>query len=214
MAQDTLKAYLTPAEYGQDEMREKKSRFISRVWPCATEAQAQEYLARIRKECWDATHNVYAYITEQGRTVRCSDDGEPQGTSGLPTLHVFQAEGIVDVCCITTRYFGGILLGAGGLARAYTASAKLGLDAAGISHMRLWSRVLVPCSYALYEKIHASLENFEAVLEQAEFTTEVMLDVFVPVEKTETFMQRILDLSSGLVQAAVMETTFRPVRIR
>ena len=110
--------YLTPAAYGEAELIEKRSRFIGRVWPVESEAEALEHLKEIRARHWDATHNVYAYILREGGTMRYSDDGEPQGTSGMPTLTVFRAKEIQNVLCVVTRYFGGILLGTGGLVRA------------------------------------------------------------------------------------------------
>ena len=127
-----MTTYLVPAGFGEAEYIEKRSRFIGRVWPVADEAQALEHLREIREQHWDAKHNVYAYIIREGGIMRYSDDGEPGGTSGMPTLNVFRSEEIQNVCCVITRYFGGVLLGSGGLVRAYSNTAKMALDAAGI----------------------------------------------------------------------------------
>ena len=135
-------SYLTPAAFGEAEFTEKRSRFIGRVWPVETEAEALEHLKRMREQHWDATHNVYAYVLREGGIMRYSDDGEPQGTSGMPVLNVFRSREIVNVCCVVTRYFGGILLGTGGLVRAYSRSAKL----AGVCRWRNIRRSPPSCS--------------------------------------------------------------------
>ena len=129
---DIPQEYLTPAGFGEAELVEKRSRFIARVWPVPSEAEALACIADMRRQHRDATHNVFAYIIKGGPT-RCSDDGEPQGTSGQPTLNVFQSETIENVCCVVTRHYGGTPLGAGGLVRAYSRAAKLALDKAGIT---------------------------------------------------------------------------------
>ena len=110
-----MKSYLIPGGYGEVEFIEKRSRFIGRVWPVDSETEAIAHIKETREKHWDATHNVYAYIMLEGGIMRYSDDGEPGGTSGMPTLNVFRSNDIKNVCCVVTRYFGGILLGAGGL---------------------------------------------------------------------------------------------------
>ena len=168
-------------------------------------------MARIgdmRKQFWDATHNVHAYVIKGGPT-RFSDDGEPQGTSGMPTLNVFQNEGIFNVCCVVTRYYGGILLGAGGLVRAYSRAAKAALDEAGVMVMREWDVILVPCPYALFERMKILVAGCGGIIETADFGTDVCLQVLVPTENTGDCLKRIADLSSGTMEAAVVETVFR-----
>ncbi|MBQ1619967.1 MAG: YigZ family protein, partial [Oscillospiraceae bacterium] len=132
--------YLVPFENAQSEFTEKRSRFIGRVFRVESEAEARERIEQVRKQHYDARHNCWCYVIHEGGVVRYSDDGEPQGTAGQPMLNVFQREGVENVVCIVTRYFGGILLGAGGLTRAYAKSAKDALDAAGIARMSLWAR--------------------------------------------------------------------------
>ena len=122
--------YLVPTDFGQDEFVEKKSRFIGRVWPVETEAEALEKIQEMKKQHYDATHNCWAYVIKDG-PMRFSDDGEPGGTAGNPMMQVLQRENLYNVVCVVTRYFGGILLGAGGLVRAYTKGAKIAIDAAG-----------------------------------------------------------------------------------
>ena len=205
--------YLTPAGYGEAELTEKRSRFIGRVWPVETEAEALAYLKDIRTKHWDATHNVYAYILREGGTMRYSDDGEPQGTSGMPTLTVFRAKEIQNVLCIVTRYFGGILLGTGGLARAYSQTAKLALAAAGIARVREWEELLIACPYGLYEKIRRELELAGAVVTAADFGADVSIEALLEKGRSEDLNRRLMELSSGAVEALVLGSKFRAVRL-
>lgn len=133
--------YLVPARAAEASFTEKRSKFIGQIWPAASEEEALARLAEARKTHADATHNVYAYIIRHG-AVRYSDDGEPSGTAGQPVLGVLQKKLVFNVLCVVTRYYGGVLLGAGGLVRAYAGAASQALDAAGIARMRLWRRVL------------------------------------------------------------------------
>ena len=144
--------YLVPTEFGEDEFIEKKSRFIGRVWPADTEEEALGRIQAMKKQHYDATHNCWAYIIKDGPT-RFSDDGEPGGTAGMPMVQVLQREGLYNIVCVVTRYFGGILLGAGGLVRAYTRGAKIAVDAAGKSMKRVWTARYVPCPYTYYERV-------------------------------------------------------------
>ena len=137
-----MEQFLVPAGEGASEYMEKKSRFLGLIVPVTTEAEARARLEAVKKQEYDARHNCWAYILHSGQK-RYSDDGEPQGTAGQPILNVLEREGVQDVLCVVTRYFGGILLGAGGLCRAYTKAAKDALDDAGISELRPWS-VLLP----------------------------------------------------------------------
>ncbi len=205
--------YLTPAAYGEAEFTEKRSRFIGRVWPVESEEQALEHLKEIRAKHWDATHNVYAYILREGGTMRYSDDGEPQGTSGMPTLTVFRGKEIQNVLCVVTRYFGGILLGTGGLVRAYSQAAKLALEAAGIARVREWEELLIACPYGMYEKIRRELELAEAVVTATDFGADVSLEALLEKGKSEALNRRLQELSSGAVEALVIGSKFRAVRL-
>ncbi len=205
--------YRIPAGYGEAEFVEKRSRFIGRVWPVETEEEALERLKEIRARHWDATHNVYAYILRENAVMRYSDDGEPQGTSGLPTLTVFRAGEVQNVLCIVTRYFGGILLGTGGLVRAYTQAARLALEAAGIAEVRLWERLLIACPYSLYERARRELELAGAAEIQTDFAADVSLEALVEKGRGEALNDRLRELSSGAVEALILGEEFKAVKV-
>ena len=195
--------YLIPTQFGEDEFYEKKSRFIGRVWPVETEGEALEKIQAMKKQHYDATHNCWAYIIKDG-AVRFSDDGEPGGTAGMPMLQVLQREGLYNICCVVTRYFGGILLGAGGLVRAYTKGAKIAVDAAGKSMKRVWTVLYVPCPYTFYERVKLLVDDFEGIIRQTEFGAEVELELLFPEANAEGFLEKLTDMTSGTVEG--MET--------
>ena len=143
--------YYIPTGHSETELVEKRSRFIGQVWHVSSEEEARARIEETKKKHYDARHNCWCYRIREGGAERYSDDGEPQGTAGQPMLNVFQRENVTDAVCVVTRYFGGILLGAGGLVRAYTQSAKDALGASGISVVRRWVALEVPCTYALVE---------------------------------------------------------------
>ena len=211
MSGKTIDSYRIPGGYGEAELIEKRSRFIGRVWPVETEEEALEHLREIREKHWDATHNVYAYIIRENVIMRYSDDGEPQGTSGRPTLAVFQGEEVFNVCCVVTRYFGGILLGTGGLVRAYSHTAKLALEAAGIRVVGLWERLLTACPYSLYERVRRELEAAGAILESTDFGADVSMEALLPKGASEALQQRLLELSAGTVEALILGEEYRAV---
>ncbi len=205
--------YLIPADYGEAEFVEKRSRFIGRVWPLESEADALEHLREIRSRHWDATHNVYAYILREGGVMRYSDDGEPQGTSGMPTLTVFRSREIQNVLCIVTRYFGGILLGTGGLVRAYTQAARLALEAAGVALMREWEELLIACPYPLYEKVKRELELAGSVISSTDFGADVSIEALLQKGGSAALNDRLQELSSGAVEAMLVGSQYRAVRL-
>lgn len=197
-----------PWQEAQAEYVEKKSRFIGHIYKIETVQQAQERLAAARKQYWDASHNVYAYILRDG-TMRFSDDGEPQGTSGMPTLDVLKKEGVSDVLCITTRYFGGTLLGAGGLVRAYSHTCKLALDAAGQAQMIPYAQIRLDCPYPLLEQVRRLLPAYEAEETAADFGVQAMLTAALPRERLEDFSKKLLDATSGALRPEPLgETLF------
>ncbi|MCC8078452.1 MAG: YigZ family protein [Oscillospiraceae bacterium] len=206
--------YLQPFGFGEAEFTEKRSRFIGRVWPVESESEATAHIEAMRRQHYDATHNVYAYIVRENGVMRYSDDGEPQGTSGQPTLNVFRQENIVNVCCVVTRYFGGTLLGAGGLVRAYSAAAKAALDAAGVCRMAEWLSLSVPCSYSLYERVRRLAERHGAVIEDTSFAADVVLELMVRADCAEAFARDLTELTSGAITPTARGTAFRGVRIR
>ncbi len=195
--------YLVPTAFGQDEFVEKKSRFIGRVWPVETEEEALARIAEMKKQHYDATHNCWAYVIKDG-PMRFSDDGEPGGTAGNPMMQVLQRENLYNVCCVVTRYFGGILLGAGGLVRAYTKGAKIAVDAAGKSMKRVWSVLYVPCPYTFYERIKLEVEAFGAIIRDTQFGAEVELEILVAQPQAQALLNKIIDMTSGTVEG--MET--------
>ncbi len=206
-------SYLVPAGYGEAEFTEKRSRFIGRVWRTDSEAEALECLRKTREAHRDATHNVYAYIIRENNISRFSDDGEPQGTSGLPTLNVFTSEKVQNVCCVITRYFGGTLLGTGGLVRAYSKAAKMALDAAGISRMAQWRSYLISCDYSFFERAKYILEVYEAVLKDTDFGADVVIEALLREDKGADFEERLTDVSGGKAHFEVLGKEFLGVRI-
>lgn len=200
--------YLVPSEYGEDEFIEKKSRFIGRIWPVETEEEALARIQEMKKKHYDATHNCWAYIIRDG-AVRFSDDGEPGGTAGMPMLQVLQREGLFNAVCVVTRYFGGILLGAGGLVRAYTKGAKIAVDAAGKSMKRVWTVLYVPCPYSFYERVRLEAEAFGGIARKADFGAEVELELLFPEAKTQEFLDRLTDMTAGTVESMEIGQEYR-----
>lgn len=195
--------YLVPSGFGEDEFIEKKSRFIGRVWLAESEEKALQRIQQMKKQHYDATHNCWAYIIRDG-AVRFSDDGEPGGTAGMPMLQVLQREGLSNVVCVVTRYFGGILLGAGGLVRAYTKGAKIAVDAAGKSMKRVWTALYVPCPYTYYERVKLEVSTFGGIVRKTDFGAEVELELLFPENQAQPFLDALTDLTAGSVEG--MET--------
>ena len=191
--------YYIPTASSETEFVEKRSRFIGHVWRVESEEEARARIEETRKKHYDARHNCWCYIIKDG-PVRYSDDGEPQGTAGQPMLNVFQREGVVNVCCVVTRYFGGILLGAGGLVRAYTQSAKDALDAAGVSVVRRWVAMEVPCTYGQFESMRREVAAFGGVVENVDYGADVVLSALLPEERAEEFAAHVLDITAGAVE--------------
>ena len=207
-----MQPYLVPAGFGEVEFVEKRSRFIGRVWLTETEEEAVARIREMREKHWDATHNVYAYIIRESGAMRYSDDGEPQGTSGQPVLGVFRSAGIQNVCCVVTRYFGGILLGAGGLVRAYSHTASLALEAAGIASVGLWQRLRIRCPYPLFERVRQELAGSGAILEDTDYAADVCITAAISADEFPALSRRLLDLTAGSVVPEALETVHRAIR--
>lgn len=203
-----MEEYLVPSQDAITEFTERRSRFIGHIWVTDTEEEALERIKTMRERHWDATHNVYAYIIKDGAT-RYSDDGEPQGTAGMPVLEVLRREGLNNVCCVVTRYFGGILLGAGGLVRAYAKSAKDAVDAAGISVKRVWNRIELAAPYNLYERLTRETAAQEGIVADTQFGADVLLAVLLPAKNTQPFLTRVADISGGTVTGTVLSEEYR-----
>ncbi len=201
-----------PTQFGEDAFTEKKSRFIGRVWPVETEQEALARIQEMKRQHYDATHNCWAYIIKDG-PVRFSDDGEPGGTAGMPMLQVLQREGLYNVVCVVTRYFGGVLLGAGGLVRAYTRGAKIAADAAGKSVKRVWTALYLPCPYTYYERVKLETAAFGGVIRRQDFTGEVELELLLPEDRTGPFLERLTDLTAGTVEWMELGQEYRAMPI-
>lgn len=192
-----MEPYLIPTTSCEVEMVEKRSRFIGRLWPVESEEEARARIQDTGKQYHDARHTCWCYMLREGGIERYSDDGEPQGTAGQPMLELFRKKGIQNYCCTVTRYFGGILLGTGGLVRAYSHTAGLALEASGISIVRLWQVIETECSYSLLERAKLTAESCGGFVENVEYSASILMTVLVPAENAESFCQRITDLSSG-----------------
>ena len=192
--------YYIPTGPGEAELVERRSRFIGQVWRVTSEEEARARIEEVRKRHYDARHHCWCYRLREGGAERYSDDGEPQGTAGQPMLNVFQREEVTDVVCVVTRYFGGILLGAGGLVRAYSRSAKDALDAAGVSVVRRWVAMEVPCTYAQFEEARREVLQFGGVVENVDYGADVLLSVLIPEERSGQFAAQLLDASAGTIQ--------------
>ncbi len=203
--------YLIPTKIAEAEFVEKKSRFIGHIWPVETEEEARARIEEMKKKHYDARHNCWAYRLKAGAAERYSDDGEPQGTAGQPILGVFQREEVWNVVCVVTRYFGGILLGAGGLTRAYGKSAKDALDASGISVVRPWTMVEADCPYTLFERLKLELLPLQGVEGEHAFGAAVTFRALLPQGREEEFALRLRELSAGTVESRVTGTVWKAV---
>jgi len=200
--------YLVPAQVSETEFTEKRSTFIGHVWPVETEEEARARIEEMKKKYHDARHNCWCYLLKDG-PMRYSDDGEPQGTAGQPMLGVFQKEGVTNVCCVVTRYFGGVLLGAGGLVRAYTQSAKDALDAAGISAVRRWLEVTVECPYSFLERVKLVCTAQNGIVGDIEYAASVNIHALLPEERVEAFQTQMTELSAGEFTVVKLKEVFR-----
>ena len=201
-------AYRTIEKQACAEFVERRSRFLGAACPVTDEAQAQAFIARRKKEHWDASHNVYAYVLRQGQLMRFSDDGEPQGTAGKPVLEVILREGLTDVAVVVTRYFGGILLGAGGLVRAYAQGAKTAVDAAQVLNMQPAAVLELDMGYDFYGKATYILPKYEVVTLDSIFAEGVRLRLLCKKARLPAFRKELEELSSGTVAPLVLEEKY------
>ena len=205
--------FRVPFQAADSEFVEKRSRFISHLLPVESEEDARAFIAQIKKQYYDARHNCWCYLIGEN-VVRYSDDGEPQGTAGQPMLNVFQRENVTNVVCVVTRYFGGILLGAGGLCRAYTKAAKDALDDAGISELRPWSVLHLACPYALFERVKLELEKHSGLLRDTDYSAEIAMTVLLPEPEEAAFAAALRELSAGSLCPERTGTELHGVKIR
>ena len=198
-----------PYEAAESEFIEKRSRFISHIWKVETEEEALAHIRAVKSRYYDARHNCWCYIVGQS-TVRYSDDGEPQGTAGQPMLKVFERENVTNVCCVVTRYFGGILLGAGGLTRAYSRGAKDALSAAGVAALGEWVTAEIPCSYPLFEQVKLELSAQGGTVDSVDYGAAVTMNASVPAENVAALQMRLTELSAGAITLRELSRAYRP----
>ena len=200
--------YKTVSAQAQAEFTEKRSRFIGYCKPVTTEAEAVAFINEMRSRHWDATHNVYAYSLREGNLRRYSDDGEPSGTAGMPVLDVITKNGVTDVVVVVTRYFGGVLLGKGGLVRAYSHGAKIALEAGKVVIMQSCLMCEVVCSYNRYGKVSALAADIGAVIDDTVFESDVTLKFHIKPESLGILNKRLADATAGEVQAEGSEIRY------
>ncbi len=207
-----MQPYRTLHEFGTDEFVVEKSVFIGHSKPVKTEEEARKFIDEMKYKYKDATHNVWAYtIGETMNIQRYSDDGEPQGTAGIPTLEVIKKEDLRNVVVVVTRYFGGVKLGAGGLVRAYTKGAKIALDAAKIVEKRPFIEVHISADYTLLGKIQNELSNKEYTVKDIEYADSVNIIVYCEKERLKELSSLITEISSATAEVSEKEEFYLSV---
>ena len=204
---DTI-LYTTLEGEGEAEFVEKKSVFIGHAAPVKSEEEAQAFVKKYKNQYMDARHNVWAYLMKGEIIARYSDDGEPQGTAGVPVLDTIRKSGVTDAVVVVTRYFGGILLGAGGLVRAYSHTAKLALEAAHIITYEQYTELELVCSYSDYQRYSALLPSFGAIIDDTDFSDRVILRFSVKDTVVSDLFAKIQEMSGGKDEAIVKGTRF------
>ena len=203
-----MEEYKTVELAASDSFIEKKSKFIGYVKPVKTQDEAVEFINEIKTKHWDATHNVYAYVLRENNIQRYSDDGEPSGTAGVPVLDVLLKEGLCDLCVVATRYFGGTLLGAGGLVRAYSHTSKIAVEAGHIITMAQCSVCEAEVDYSFYERLNNLLGEFNANVVNTEFADNVKVTFSVKQNLEDYLNERLVDISGGRFKTKFIETKF------
>ncbi len=207
-------SYLTLGQSAEDRFTVQKSVFIGRACPCGTEEEALRYIRSARDEYRDASHHCYAYIIGQNEGImRYSDDGEPGGTAGLPMISLLRSEGLVDCCAVVTRYFGGILLGTGGLVRAYTQGCRIALDAAGIVRMDLTCHDLCEVPYPRWDRVRYALDGLPARILDLSFGSAVSFTLLTRKSDRSQVMESLAAASSRELIALEDEEKFEAWKI-
>ena len=201
--------YITVDKQATAEITEKKSRFICNIRHTESEEDAVEFIKQIKKKHYDARHNVYAYIIGDGSVKKCSDDGEPSKTAGVPIMQMLESEGVTDVVCVVTRYFGGTLLGTGGLIRAYTASAKEGLGDAGLKKLQLCNVYIITVPYGKLSTAEYLISGAGAVIDDKVFSQDVALSVHILSENAEKFVSDITEKLGNDINVDFCEQAYK-----
>ena len=199
--------YITVENTASAEFEEKKSRFIGHITHVTTEEEAAAFIKSKQKEFYDARHNVFAYKLKGGLVARYSDDGEPTGTAGMPTLDAINKSNVEDVCIVVTRYFGGTLLGASGLVRAYSKAASMAIAAAKIVTYEEFAEFFLSCSYSDYQKIQSEFQKYGVKVDNSDFSDSVFLNLAIKKASVEPFFKRVAEITSN--RAAVNVTGSR-----
>jgi uncharacterized YigZ family protein len=207
-AQSAPELYTTVEREGVAEFEEKKSVFIGHCAHVTSEEEAAAYVKQLKKQYADARHNVWAYLLRGGIVARYSDDGEPQGTAGVPVLDVIRKSGAEDICVVVTRYFGGILLGAGGLVRAYSHTASLSLAEARVITYEKYDEVTLTCSYSDYQKLSAELPKFGAIVDGTDFADDVVMRFALKQGQTADLLAKVQEMSAGKIVPEIVGTRF------
>ena len=189
--------YVTVKQEAHVEFEEKRSLFIGHAIHVTSEEEAMEFVKKMKKQYSDATHNVWAYLMKGGIIARYSDDGEPQGTAGMPVLEAIRKSGVEDVCIVVTRYFGGILLGAGGLVRAYSHSAVIAIEGAGIVVYEPFCEYELHCGYSEYQKYSNILTMENAIIDSTDFSDEVVVKFALKRTCAEKVLKKISEAGYG-----------------
>lgn len=204
-------SYHTLRTAGEAEIVERRSRFLGAAWPVTTEEAVQRHLEERKRAHREARHHVYAYRLRAGMTERCTDDGEPQGSAGVPVLKVLQGEELLDCLVVVTRYFGGTLLGTGGLARAYAQAAKAAVTAAGRLQMAMYRPACIRCAYAAYGWIEPLIREGGGVIDDTRYDDGVTIRCRMPDDRYAAFVQAVTDRSAGTVNVEGSQALFCPV---
>lgn len=210
---DYLDIYKTIQKEAFGEFVERHSRFISYAKPVETEDDAISFINKIKTKHWDAKHNVYAYSLLKGSIMRYSDDGEPHGTAGVPVLDILKKNEVTNIVIVVTRYFGGILLGTGGLVRAYSSAAKLALDSAVVINMVSCFRAQLFCDYSLYGKISSILAELGAKIEESEFLDNVKIIFYIEKKKLNVLNDKLNEVSSGEIITKILEERYTKINL-
>jgi uncharacterized YigZ family protein len=203
-----MESYITVKKQSRFEYEDRKSVFIGEALPVSTEAEAISFIESVKKRYPDARHHVYAYVLRENSIMRFSDDHEPQGTAGMPVLDVIRKNGVTDIIIVVTRYFGGTLLGTGGLVRAYTSSALGALEAAEIIRYDIYSEIEFSVSYSDYGKITSTLAELEFRSDDTDFGAEVRIKGRILKTRLENFEKQLTDVTSARSRLSVIGEKF------